>query len=58
MTNSEDSDQTTPWGAVWSGSSLCVGPIFPNAYVFTVYNALKNLHNILREEYFDMVSEG
>ena len=54
MTNSEDPDQEQ------SDQNLhCfVSPICPNAYIFTVYNSLKYLHNIMREKYFDMVSEG
>ena len=29
-----------------------------SAYILMVYNTFKNLHNILREKYFYMVSEG
>ena len=58
MTNSEDPDQTASQGAVWSGSSLFISPICPNTYIFTVYNTLKIMHNILSEKYFDIDSEG
>ena len=33
-------------------------PICPNTLIFTVYDTLKFMHNILREKYFDIVSEG
>ena len=40
-------------------SLLCfVNPICPNTKIFTVYDTVNILHNILREKYFNMVSEG
>ena len=40
------------------GLHCFVNAFCPNTYIFTVYNTLKKLHNILREKYFGMVSEG
>ena len=54
MTNSKDPDQTAPdQGLHCFGTVLC-----PNTSIFTVYNTLKILQSILRDKYFDMVSEG
>ena len=40
------------------GLHYFITPICPNTLICTVYNTLKIMHNILRENYFDMVSEG
>ena len=53
MTNSEDLEEQSE-----QGLHCFVSPICPNTYIFTVYNTVKILHNILREKYFNTVSEG
>ena len=56
MTNSEDPDQTAPFKEQSDQGLRCfVSPICPYTKIF---NTLKIMHNILREVYFDMVSEG
>ena len=58
MTNSEDPDQTAPRSSLIKVFTvLSVLPVLKLRF-FTVYSTLKILHNILREKYFDMVSEG
>ena len=57
MTNSEDPDQTAPEQSD-QGLHCFVSPICPNTKSFTVYNTSRIMHNILREKYFDMVSES
>ena len=58
MTNTEDPDQTAPKEQSDQSLHCCVSPICPNTYIFTVYNTLKIMHNILRQKYFDIVSGG
>ena len=50
MTNNKDPDQTASPGVF----IVFVSPICPYTKIFT----LKIMHNILREKYFDIVSEG
>ena len=40
------------------GLHCFVSLICSNTSNFTIYSTLKIMHNILREKYFDMVSEG
>ena len=53
MTNSVDSDQI----AVWSGSALFLDQSVFILRFFKVY-ILNIIWNIVREKYFDLVSEG
>ena len=54
MTNSEDPDQTVPQG---SEASLFCKSYLPYCLDFYGIQHFKILHTILREKYFDTVSE-
>ena len=45
MVNSVDPDQTAPWGAVWSGSTVLLRLICSNIYKFTI--GLDTLFDVL-----------
>ena len=58
MTNSEDPNQTVPWRADSSVSSLFCQSYLSLYLDFYGIQYFKIMHNILREKYFDIVSEG
>ena len=64
MANSEDSDQTAPSGAVWSGSALFAYAILPEALVYEIFGHLPypryifNVHVACKLEYHIALEMG